>query len=50
MDKKFEREIIDSLDRLGEKINKSDTIKANKEVIESYKKIRKIFKQIGFLS
>jgi len=48
MDKEFEKEIIESLDELGEKIKKSDKIKDKKEVLEEYKKIRKIFKQVGF--
>ena len=48
MDKELEKEILEDLDRLGEKIKKSDKIKDKKEVLEAYKKIRKIFKQIGF--
>jgi len=48
MDKEFEKEIIESLDELGENIKKSDKIKDKKEVLEAYKKIRKIFKQVGF--
>ena len=48
MDKEFEREIIEDLDRLGEEIKKSDKIKDKKEVLEAYKRVRKIFKQVGF--
>ena len=48
MDKELEKKMLEDLDRLGESIKKSDKIRDKKEVLEAYKKIRKIFKQVGF--
>ena len=40
--KEFQKEILESLDILGEKINKSDNINGKDEAYKAYKKAKKL--------
>ena len=44
MDKKFEKEILENLDELGEKLKKNDKVNGKKEALDAYKKAGKLLK------